>query len=211
MKFNERDLRTKLETVVNTELFDLTKLFGKQFSQLTDDKIVKFNLHEYDCIYNKMAVTTKSMIIDDGCRFICIDTKCSKFDISTFDLTLTDLVGLAKTLVIAIDRMANAKEVKYLDNNFSDYYSAAQLMIETAFGAAKRDTLIWYYLNYDLAINNATGLLKITKHKNRKAGDTVETVLRIDRGLCLLNKVVQRETTMITNMILDSQILDCHQ
>lgn len=210
MKFNERDLRTKLETVVNTELFDLTKLFRKQFSQLTDDKIVKFNLHEYDCIYNKMAVTTKSMIIDDGCRFICIDTKCSKFDVSTFELALTDLAGLAKTLAIAIDGMANAKEVKYLDNNFSDYYSQTQLMIETAFGAAKRDTLIWYYLNYDLAVNNATGLLEITKHKTREAGDTGEKVLRIDRGLCLLKKV-QMETTMITNMILDSQIMDCHQ
>lgn len=210
MKFNERDLRTKLETVVNTELFDLTKLFRKQFSQLTDDKIVKFNLHEYDCIYNKMAVTTKSMIIDDGCRFICIDTKCSKFDVSTFELALTDLAGLAKTLAIAIDGMANAKEVKYLDNNFSDYYSQTQLMIETAFGAAKRDTLIWCYLNYDLTVNNSTGLLEITKHKPRKASDTGETVLRIDRGLCLLKKV-QMETTMITNMILDSQILDCHQ
>lgn len=210
MKFNERDLRTKLETVVNTELFDLTKLFRKQFSQLTDDKIVKFNLHEYDCIYNKMAVTTKSMIIDDGCRFICIDTKCSKFDISTFDLALTDLAGLAKTLAIAIDGMANAKEVKYLDNNFSDYYSDTQLMIETAFGAAKRDTLIWYYLNYDLVIKNSTGYLEVIKHKVRESGDTGELVLRINNGLCLLNKV-QRETIMITNMILDSQILDCHQ
>lgn len=210
MKFNERDLRTKLETVVNTELFDLTKLFRKQFSQLTDDKIVKFNLHEYDCIYNKMAVTTKSMIIDDGCRFICIDTKCSKFDISTFDLALTDLAGLAKTLAIAIDGMANAKEVKYLDNNFSDYYSDTQLMIETAFGAAKRDTLIWYYLNYDLVIKNSTGYLEVIKHKVRESGDTGELVLRINNGLCLLNKV-QRKTIMITNMILDSQILDCHQ
>ena len=206
MKFNERDLKSKIETVVNTELFDLAKLFRKQFSQLTDDKIVKFNL----CIYNKMAVTTKSMIIDDGCRFICIDTKCSKFDVSTFELALTDLAGLAKTLAIAIDGMANAKEVKYLDNNFSDYYSDTQLMIETAFGAAKRDTLIWYYLNYDLVIKNSTGYLEVTKHKVRESGDTGELVLRINNGLCLLNKV-QRETTMITNMILDSQILDCHQ
>ena len=210
MKFNERDLKTKIETVINTELLDLTKLFRKQFSQLTADKCVKFKLHEYDCIYNHMSVTTKSMIIDDGYRYICIDSRCNTFDISTFELSLTKLAGLAKTLAIAIDKMANAKEVKYLDNNFSDYYGGTQLMIETAFGAAKRDTLIWYYLNYDLTVINTTGLLEITKHKTREAGDTGETVLLINNGLCLLKKM-HMETTMITNMILDSQMVDCDQ
>ena len=83
-------------------------------------------------------------------------------------------------------------------------------MIETAFGAAKRDTLIWYYLNYDLTVINTTGLLEITKHKTREAGDTGETVLLINNGLCLLKKM-HMETTMITNMILDSQMVDCDQ
>lgn len=130
MKFNERDLKTKIETVINTELLDLTKLFRKQFSQITDDKCVKFKLHEYDCIYNHMSVTTKSMIIDDGYRYICIDSRCNTFDISTFELSLTKLAGLAKTLAIAIDKMANAKDVTYLGNDFSDYYGEIQLMIE---------------------------------------------------------------------------------
>lgn len=210
MKFNERDLKTKIETVINTELLDLTKLFRKQFSQITDDKCVKFKLHEYDCIYNHMSVTTKSMIIDDGYRYICIDSRCNTFDISTFELSLTKLAGLAKTLAIAIDKMANAKDVTYLGNDFSDYYGEIQLMIETAFTAAKSDTLIWYYLNYDLIINNSTGYLKVAKRKTREDGDAGETVLLINNGLCLLKKM-HRETTMITNMILDSQMVDCDQ
>ena len=208
MNYNERDLKSKIETVVDTELFDLTKLFRKQFSQLTDDKIVKLKLHDH-CVCNNLAVTTQSIIIDDGCGYICIDPKCNKFDIASFDFSLTKLAILSNTLAFAVDTMANTKEVKYLDNDFSDYYSEKQLLVELAFDVVKRDSLLWYYLNYDLKVSNSTGQLEITKHKVRESGNAGELILRIDSGLCFLKKE-QMETTVLINLILNSQMMGCH-
>lgn len=208
MNYNERDLRTKIEAVVNTELFNLTKLVRKQFSHLTNEKMVKFDLDDYSA-FSQMTITTKSIIIDTGFRYICIDTKCNKFDIASFDLPLVRMAGLVKTLAIIIDVMANdVKKAKYLDNDFSDYHSEKQLMIELAFNAAKRDSLLLYYLNYDLIIKNTTGYLEITKHKTRESDDAGELVLLVNSGLCFLKKSL--ETTLISNLILGSQA-SCNQ
>ena len=206
--YNEKSLKNQLTEVINNELNSLGRVFKKQYYFIKADKMVRLNMEK--STYNRhMTISSKSIIIEDMFNFVCIDAKNNnKYDISAYELPLLQLTTLANTLALALDTMTSVECVEKLDNDYSGAFGAERLLVEIAFDALKRDTLVWYYLDYELKILSGK-TLEIVTHKDPENHDfSLETVLEIKNGICFIRKRNTLKTKALINMILDTRQYD---
>ena len=201
--YNEKSLKNQLTEVINNELNSLGRVFKKQYYFIKADTMVRLNMEK--STYNRhMTISSKSIIIEDMFNYVCIDAKSNKYDISAYELPLLQLTTLANTLALALDTMTNVECVEKLDNDYSGAFGAERLLVEIAFDALKRDTLVWYYLDYELKILSGK-TLEIVTHKDPENHDfSLETVLEIKNGVCFIRKRNTLKTKALINMILDT-------
>ena len=202
--YNEKSLKNQLTEVINNELNSLGRVFKKQYYFIKADKMVRLNMEK--STYNRhMTISSKSIIIED---MFNIDAKSNKYDISAYELPLLQLTTLANTLALALDTMTSVECVEKLDNDYSGAFGAERLLVEIAFDALKRDTLVWYYLDYELKILSGK-TLEIVTHKDPENHDfSLETVLEIKNGVCFIRKRNTLKTKALINMILDTRQYD---
>ena len=205
--YNEKALKNQLTDVINNELNSLGLVFKKQYYFIKADKMVRLNMEK--STYNRhMTISSKSIIIEDMFNYVCIDANSNKYNVSAYELPLIQLTTLANTLALALDTMTSVECVEKLDNDYSGAFGAERLLVEIAFDALKRDTLVWYYLDYELKILSGK-TLEIVTHKDPENHDfSLETVLEIKNGVCFIRKRNTLKTKALINMILDTRQYD---